>query len=784
LSIATQKFIQSRWPWLAASLFLTVTLFVSTTLGWLWYSDQRATAARQLSLDLLWLEQIVTESLDENQHMLSNWSRDLQKPSPQVVNDFLSLSDGLMKVTPSLIAIDYLDKDGHRIAGLPNYTERPDRLPPISDPLIAEAIQLSYTTKHPVYSKVIEQYAPLWVLVIPVADEGAGQGAILATYDLDKLLSAQVPWWFVQRYDVVLLDRDNKQLSPRDGSMPPSGDDAHRLDFGPEGSGLSLRAGPHAGRHSDQLLLLLAAAVILFGVLIIWLLRLLQRWLRERQAAQLALSRELHFREAMEQSLVTGLLAFDMDGRIIYANPALCNMIGVEADALVGTSAPFPFWSPENRAECDEAHTAMLRGDNPSNGRRLNLLGTDGNLLSVRVFASPLVGADSKPSGWMASLYDTTELQKEREALAASREQLYAVLSGLEAAVSVSAINDGRLLFRNRYHADLFPLEADGDCCLPNWPSLPHSSDTKAAEFFDRINGRWYHLERRTILWVDSAPVILDIATDITAERDAANTARERDELLQHTARLASLAEFASGIAHELNQPLAAIANYSAAADCFLDADNQQIGKAQEAIRRMGEESRRAGRIIQSMRSVIQKRAIQHAVHDLSALLDEPLKMLAPLAQRLQVSIQVIAPERKAMVECDAVMIEQVLFNLLRNALESLSASPLPTPSDAIIVRITTDTNNATVSVLDRGMGIEEPDKLFQAFYTTKSGGMGLGLAICRTVIESHGGRLWAENNEDGGACFCFRLPCVVQQEYQAEFQQEQHLSFMQEEVK
>jgi signal transduction histidine kinase len=422
----------------------------------------------------------------------------------------------------------------------------------------------------------------------------------------------------------------------------------------------------------------------------------------------------------------------------------------------------------------------MLRGDNPPQGRRLSLLGAGSGQLSVRLFASPLVGADGKPSGWMASLYDTTELQREREALAASREQLYAVLSGLEAAVSVCAINDGRLLFRNRHHADLFHLEIDGECCLPCWPGLAHDSDVKAVEFFDRINNRWYHLERRTISWVDSALVTLDIATDITAERDAENNARERDELLQHTARLASLAEFASGIAHELNQPLAAIANYSAAADCFLDTDNQQIGKAQEALRRMGEESRRAGRIIQSMRSVIQKRAIQQAAHDLTALLDEPLKMLAPLAQRLQVQIRTIAPTRAAMVECDAVMIEQVLFNLLRNALESVSALNHPAPPDAVVIRIIVDTNNVTVSIADRGLGIRDSGKLFQAFYTTKSGGMGLGLAICRTVIESHGGRLWAEDNEGGGALFCFRLPCIAQPEYQLQDQQ----SFMQEEVK
>jgi len=514
-------------------------------------------------------------------------------------------------------------------------------------------------------------------------------------------------------------------------------------------------------------LLWLSAAVVAFGILIIWLLRLLQRWLRERQAAQQALSRELHFREAMEQSLVTGLLAFDPAGRIIYANPALCGMFGLSSESLIGVAAPFPFWPPGNVGECQSAHEAMLHGDNPSNGRRLNLLGADGAMLSVRLFASPLVDAHNNPSGWMASLYDTTELQKEREALASSREQLYAVLSGLESAVSVTAHGDNRLLFRNRHHADLFCFEADGDCCLMRWPGSAHETELKSVEFLDRYSGRWYHVERRTILWVDSSPVILDIATDVSAERAAAETARERDELLQHTARLANLAEFASGIAHELNQPLAAIANYSAAAASFMKAAPAQIGKAQEAVRRMDEESRRAGKIIHSMRSFIQKRASRHDSHNLYALLAEPLALLAPLAQRLQIDIEVDSRERDITVDCDAVMIEQVLFNLIRNALEAIAGQDDARLGigarhpGAVVVRIERDGDNVTVSVADCGPGLSEPEKLFQPFYTTKSDGMGLGLAICRTVIESHGGRLWGEANPEGGARFNFRLRCA-----------------------
>jgi two-component system sensor histidine kinase DctS len=664
----TDYFIQSRWPWLAASIILTALLFISTSIGWFWYTEQRATAERQLSLDLLWLEQSIAESLLINKKMLVNWANDLPtdsskiptKISSKAAEEFLSNVDGLVKENPAILSVDYLDKNGLRLFGFPTYVERPEHLPPVSDPLITEAVQRSLSLATPAYSQVIEQFAPLWVLAIPISNDGKNQGSLLATYDLNQLLSQKVPWWFVQRYDLSLVDRNNKQLSPRDGGIPEHADDVHKLSFGPLDSGLSLRATPHIKEQSKILLGLLALAVVLLGLLVIWLLKILQRWLRERQAVQQVLAKELRFREAMEHSLVTGLLAFDLDGKIIYANPALCNLLGLTHESLLGSVAPFPFWPPDTstREACHQAHQAMLQGENPANGRNLQFLHADGSILSVRLFASPLVDGNSNPTGWMASL------------------------------------------------------------------------------------------------------------VDITAERQAANTARERDELLQHTSRLATLAEFASGIAHELNQPLAAIANYSAAADSFLDASPMQTKKVQEAVRRMGEESRRAGQIVHSMRSFIQRRTVQHQAHNLVELLTEPMALLEPMLQRSNISLKVIGLDQDIVIDCDAVMIEQVLFNLIRNAIEAVAAMvtiiDAPTINEAIILRIIHEADCVVVSVCDRGPGIADHDKLFQAFYTTKSEGMGLGLAICRTVIESHGGRLWADDNPGGGACFNFRLPCTA----------------------
>ncbi|MEK8033632.1 ATP-binding protein [Ideonella sp. DXS29W] len=658
-------FVHRRWPWWAASLALVLGLFVSTTLGWQWFKDQRAQQDHRSALDGLWLEQTIRSTLDQHQRMLVNWAHDLAPPSPAALDEFTSRIDGLMKEHPALLAIDFVDRQGRRLAGLPAYDLRPSQLPPLSDPLIASAVERAHTLQRPAYSKVIEQGAPLWVLAIPVSDDNTAHGTLLATYDLDRLLEQEVPWWFVQRYDLALVDRQNKRLSPRDVSpsldVTTDGVTHRQLGFGPADSGLSLWQQPHPSGHPSALLAGLAAAVVAFGLLIVALLRVLQRWLRERVAAQQALADALQFRQAMENSLLTALVAFGRDGRLIYANPALGRMLGLDNATLVNQVAPFSFWPGEPhaalRGECAEAHEAMMRGHSPAHGQALTLQRADGSLLPVRLFASPLVGSDGQPQGWMASLHDTT------------------------------------------------------------------------------------------------------------AEHEAARVARERDELLQRTARLASLAEFASGIAHELNQPLAAIANYAAVADSVLALSPPPPGKAEDAVARIGEEARRAGRIVQSLRGFIQKRRVEHRRHAVRSLLAEPLLLLEPLAQRQRVHIGVQI-EGDPEIDGDGVMIEQVLLNLLRNALEALPMAAPSTqaphsvpPPDAVTVRVQVDDDHVVVSVADRGTGLADPAQLFQPFYTTKSDGMGLGLAICRTVIESHGGRLWASAREGGGTLFSFRLP-------------------------
>lgn len=653
-------FTHHRWPWLVTTIILTSLLFVFSSASWFWYEEQRSTSQRQLSLDLFWLENNISGTLDNHTKILNNWSGDLIPAAPAtvpnnlVVNDFLNRITQFGKNNPAALSIDYLNKDRQRISGYPVYEDRPPHLPPISDPYINEALDRSLKQAKSTYSRVIEQFAPLLVLVVPISSEGENYGFVLVTYDLDQILLLNIPWWLIKRYDVSLVDREQKQLFPREtneNSNRESNEDIFNFPFGSEETGLHLRAQRPHSNQPKFLLFGLAIAILLLGAFIVFLLRVLQRWLGERRAVQVALAKELRFREAMERSLITGLLAFDQDARIIYVNPALCELLGRTEQELIGSSAPFSFWPDGQRDHCQNMHQAMLRGELPSSGCNLEFMHSNGKLLSIRMFASALVDEHGKTNGWMVSLYDTT------------------------------------------------------------------------------------------------------------SERLSANMVRERDELLQYTSRLSSLAEFASGIAHELNQPLAAIANYSAAAESFLANKDAPKNRLLEAIQRMGAESRRAGEIVHSMRSFIQRREIKHEAWDLCALILEPLLLLEPLLQRSQIKVALEIAETSIWIDADKVMLEQVVFNLLRNAIEALENAPGIRSEKPITLLVCQEDNHALLKVSDRGTGIADADKLFQAFYTTKAEGMGLGLAICRTVIESHGGRLWAENNTGGGASFIFRLP-------------------------
>ncbi len=757
-----QKKIQRNWPWALA--YLAIASLLTATVLYAWQDYRRDVFQREATMaqDLLWQEQEIRGRLQSNQNVLENLAYGLASDSFAQA-DFRVRAESLVKSSPEIISIEWVNAQGERGDGFPNFVHRPDSLVSLNDSLLAEVVDGAATLGYPMVSNVIWRNSPQMVHVVPFFHQTEYQGAVLAVYDLSVLLLQRVPWWMVQRYQLQLVDSNNQVIAPNRYHARLTGADIREVPFGgvsQQSLRLLAKAVDPVTKPANFWLVGLISALLL---LLVWALTMLRQRMRERQRAESALRDEILFRSAMENSLVTGLRAMDTDGKLSYVNRAFADMVGWSEAELVGAKPPMPFWPPECIDECARAYQSILLGDCPANGFELRFMRNDGERFDVRLYSSKLVDSQGQHRGWMASMYDITELKQEREALASSRQQLRTVLAGLEVAVSVSDLETGLMLYRNRHHNNTFQIPKNAEAyCLLQWRS-PLLIEEGIFEAVDAITGRLYQIEQRIVDWVGNRSAMLEICTDITARQQAQDLERTRNDMVQHTARLVNMGELASSLAHELNQPLAAIASYSAACETMLYKPNPPIGKVQETLVKMTAQARRAGQIIRGIRQFVVKRAPRREVCELHELISVPLQLLGPTAHKLKASIVLELPADLPRFYGDAVMLEQVLLNLIKNGLEAMSDTPVARRK--IIVRAAVLDEMLQVTVVDHGSGLADPAQLFQPFYTTKSEGMGMGLNICRSVIEQHRGHLWAEPNPEGGTQMRFRLPFNTNEE-------------------
>ena len=413
----------------------------------------------------------------------------------------------------------------------------------------------------------------------------------------------------------------------------------------------------------------LTAVVSALSLALLAVLALLARDTRLRQRAELGVADALAFRKAMEDSLVTGLRARDMTGRITYVNPAFCDMVGRSAEQLIGTGLPAPWWPPELVDEYQQRQLVRLAGQTlPREGYESVFQRSDGTRFPVLIIEAPLIDAMGKQTGFMSAILDLTE-------------------------------------------------------------------------------------QRRV--------------------EDLNRTSQER---LQATARLATVGEMASLLSHELNQPLAAIASYASGAMNLLEQPALPQADLSQAMKRISEQAERAGRVIKSVADFVRRREQVRESVSPQALIDaiQPLLVLQAKKQGIQLQID-MAPACPA-VHCDRTMVEQVLLNLARNGMQAMPPGDPSVGKGMRVLRIATHQTRlhsglrpggdqhkewVTFEVSDHGVGlsVEVQEKLFTPFFTTRAEGMGLGLSLCRTVIEQHGGALTYEPNVPRGTVFRFTLP-------------------------
>jgi len=403
----------------------------------------------------------------------------------------------------------------------------------------------------------------------------------------------------------------------------------------------------------------LTALVTAMSIALVSVLVLLVKDSRRRLKAERDLADALAFRKAMEDSLVTGLRARDLQGRITYVNPAFCQMVGFEPDELLGQKTPMPYWPPEMVGEYQQRQAIRLAGNKPPReGYESVFMHKDGTRISVLIIEAPLINLLGKQTGWMSAFLDITEQRRVEE------------------------------------------------------------------------------------------------------------MSRTSQERLQATARLATVGEMASLLSHELNQPLAAIASYASGSQNLLQADaavpsamGQQLGQALDHI---ADQARRAGLVIKSVHNFVRRRDQSREAVAAHTLIDSILPLVSLQARKTGVRLHLDCATDLPAVWCDRTMVEQVLLNLARNGMQAMQALP---PGRVRELRIVVCPSmepgeGLAFSVADGGLGItpEVSAQLFTPFFTTKAEGMGLGLSLCRTVVEQHGARLQHRALASGGTEFFFSL--------------------------
>jgi len=257
----------------------------------------------------------------------------------------------------------------------------------------------------------------------------------------------------------------------------------------------------------------------------------------------------------------------------------------------------------------------------------------------------------------------------------------------------------------------------------------------------------------------DGTTGVLCSGEDITDSRQAELEARESRERLTHVSRLATMGEMASGISHELNQPLAAITNYASAATRLLNSPSPDVTDAIEALQQISSQALRAGEIIRRLRSLVRHSITERELLNVNDVIEELKGLTRADARSHDVPVRYELAPTLPFVSIDRIQIQQVLLNLLRNSIDALEEVPQG-QRDVVVRTDTDDTGDVTVTVTDTGPGVPAKilDRLFMPFVTSKATGTGLGLAISRTIVEAHGGRLEYRPVNGKGAAFVLTL--------------------------
>lgn len=488
---------------------------------------------------------------------------------------------------------------------------------------------------------------------------------------------------------------------------------------------------------------------------------------------------EERFRRVVEAS-PCGMIMMDTAGLITYVNPQVEAYFGYACPELIGCSIEVLL--PEHLRSAEAHDTARDRAEPAERipmehdvvGRR-----KDGSEFPLQVGLSLLPGPAGKTL--LATVIDLSELKQREDQLWRDKAFLRQVIDINPGLIFVKD-PEGRFTLVNQTVADLYgttPRELIGKMDADFNPNVDEVAAflradrevlaTRREQFIveERITdakGAWHWLQtiKRPIVERDgTARLVLGVSTDITARKATELEIELQRNELAHLSRVTMLSELSGSLAHELNQPLAAILSNAQAALRFLASDAPDLKEVSEILRDIVEDDRRAGGVIQGLRLLLKKGEMRLESIDLNEAVRAVLRLVRSDMLNADVGVNTTLAPDLPNVRGDRVQLQQVLLNLVVNACDAMSAEPVEDRRLSVTSAICGD-GLVEVSVTDQGRGIaaEDLERVFQPFVSSKAEGLGLGLAVCRRIVEAHGGRLWAAHNSSGrGACFCFTVP-------------------------
>jgi PAS domain S-box-containing protein len=805
---------QDRFAFMAPLAAVVLFMAAITTAFWYLRYEEIVREQEVVRRDVEYAQQRLRLRLLDKQEQMMRMARDIANRETDS-KAFYADAQNLLNQSPELASLTWIDAR-QRVVGSYASASNNSTFSLAKGSVITHAetlgtLQLSRDLQQPIYSKPYTEtrlsgtpYTHLQ-LHVPILNHGKFEGVLLAEYTLDGMLRFAVPSEIASRYAVSLRDANNNVLAGQANKARPKVTEVlpwlfqtneYEVPITPVGYALSLYA--QAYRTSQGLIgngVFWLVAVL--SAMTAWMLIGTWRHTRRRVQAQQALVAETNFRRAMENSILTGMRAMDMKGRITYVNTAFCQMTGWTEDELVGRVPPFPYWPDEDRDTLEQKLAQELQGETTSSGFQVRVKRRSGEVFDARLYVSPLVDARGQQTGWMTSMTDITEPNRVREQLSAAHDRFTTVLEGLDASVSVAPLGSKELLFANKLYRQWFASTTQGHLNLVSQAGQPRTlpssdasdddgkdqddglmglptegiAESKAenAEIYLPELGKWLEVRSRYLNWVDGRLAQMVIASDITPRRQAEEQAQVQAERAQSASRLITMGEMASSVAHELNQPLTAINNYCSGMVSRIKANNLSEEDLLKALEKTAHQAQRAGQIIQRIRTFVKRSEPNRTPSDVAAMVAEAVELAGIEMRRRQVRLSQVVAARLPAVNVDPILIEQVLVNLMRNAAESIDLAQRPLTQRDVELKVLPrqEEGQAVIefSVTDTGRGLppEVMERLFEAFFSTKSEGMGIGLNLCRSIVESHQGRMKAENlynaEEITGCRFSFWIP-------------------------